>query len=237
MNNSQEKFMPLKKAGLETSRKKKITLKRNNEYIDQLLGILEQYYPQAKTALLHENPFQMLVATILSAQTTDKQVNKATPALFMEFPTPGDLASADIERIEELIHSVGFYKTKAVNIRKMAEILVTLYNGEVPDSMDELTKLPGVGRKTANVVLGNSFGKAVGVVVDTHVIRLSQRLGLSDKSDPEKIEKDLMDVIPQDKWIWFSHALIYHGREICTARKPDCPGCPLNHICPSAFSF
>jgi endonuclease III len=220
-----------------TSRKTKVTLKQDKEYISQLIHILKEHYPDARTALIHKNPYQLLVATILSAQTTDKQVNKATPGLFEEFPTAADLASADNEKIEHFIHSVGFYKTKASNIKKMAEILVLRFNGEVPDTMEELTKLPGVGRKTANVILGNVFGKAVGVVVDTHVIRLSHRLGLSDKNDPEKIEKDMMNYIPQDKWIWFSHALIHHGRKICTAKKPDCPGCPLNGICPSAFTF
>jgi endonuclease III len=225
------------KLGMETSKKSKITLKRDRDYVDTLIKLLEEHYPDARTALVHKNPYQLLTATVLSAQTTDKQVNKATPELFREFPTPADLASADIEKIENLIHSVGFYKTKALNIKKMAEILISQYDGKVPDSMEELTKLPGVGRKTANVILGNAFGKSIGIVVDTHVIRLSHRLGLSDKNDPEKIEKDLMEIIPKEKWIWFSHGMIHHGRKICTAKKPDCPQCPLNNICPSAFTF
>ncbi len=202
---------------------------------DEIINILKKSYPDGKTALHHENPFQLLVATILSAQCTDERVNKVTGELFARFSTPRDFAGADMDELKGLIRSTGFYNNKAKNIHGMAQKLVDEFDGRVPQEMDLLLTLPGVARKTANVVLGSAFGISAGIVVDTHVKRLSRRLGLTRQSSPEKIEKDLMEIIPKDLWIWFPHALIGHGRRVCKARKPDCPGCELNRVCPSAF--
>ncbi len=209
----------------------------DSQYIKQMLEILENNYPHAHTALNHKNPLQLLVSTILSAQCTDERVNKVTEKLFKKYHTAQDYEKADPEELKDLIRSTGFYNNKAKNIMGMAKKLVSDFNGEVPGNMEDLISLPGVARKTANVVLGNVFDKAVGVVVDTHVKRLSFRLGLSDEDNPDRIEKALMEIIPRGKWIWISHALIDHGRKICNARKPDCEKCPLNDICPSAFRF
>ncbi len=199
--------------------------------ITNILKKLRTAYPDVKTQLTHENPFELLVATILSAQCTDRQVNSVTPLLFRHFPTPADLAAAPIREIETLIHSTGFYHNKARNIRNCCRMLVSEYNGRVPNSLDELIKLPGVGRKTANVVLGAVFN-IPGIVVDTHVARISGRLGLSRAKDPVKIEFDLMDIIPKSEWDDFSLRLIYLGREYCMSRKPRCPECPLLKMCP-----
>ena len=193
--------------------------------------ILKARYPDVKTQLRHESPFQLLVATILSAQCTDRQVNAVTPRLFARFKTPADFAGADIKDIETLIHSTGFFHNKAKNVKNCAQALLSEYNGEVPRTLDELVKLPGVGRKTANVVLGAAF-EIPGMVVDTHVARISKRLGLTQSHDPVKIELDLMKVIPKAEWNDFSLWLIYFGRAVCTARKPDCPACFLNPLCP-----
>ncbi len=205
-----------------------MTLKEKAVKIRQ---ILSSAYPDVKTQLDYKTPFQLLVATILSAQCTDKQVNRVTPALFLRLSSPRDFAEADIETIERLIHSTGFYHNKAGNIRLCSEMLVNRFDGRVPDTLDELVQLPGVGRKTANVVLGAAFGKP-GIVVDTHVARISGRLGLTRSQAPEKIEMDLMALIPQKSWNTFCLRLIYFGREICKARKPGCPSCPLLHLCP-----
>jgi endonuclease III len=195
---------------------------------------LAKMYPDAHCALDHEDPFQLLVATILSAQTTDKRVNLVTPDLFRRYPSPAALADADRDALETVIKSTGFYRNKAKSLLGMAQAVVETHGGRVPDSMEELTSLPGVGRKTANVVLGNAYGKNVGIVVDTHVTRLSNRLGLTKETDAVKIEEDLMPLFPEKHWTMISHLLIEHGRQICIARAPQCEVCPLNDICPSS---
>ena len=195
---------------------------------------LKAEYPDAQTELDWTNPLELLVATILSAQTTDVRVNGVTKTLFDKYRTAADYAEADPGELEEDIRPTGFYRNKARSLRGMAQALVEEHGGEVPRTMPELVALPGVGRKTANVVLGNAFGIDEGVVVDTHVRRVSNRLGLTEEQDPEKIERDLMAVVPREDWTVFSHLLILHGRRICKARKPDCPNCPVNDICPSA---
>ncbi|MEW5799841.1 MAG: endonuclease III [Bacteroidota bacterium] len=200
-----------------------------------LLRILIKEYPSTKTALRYSNPFQLLIAVILSAQCTDARVNIVTPQLFARYSTPQDFAGADVKELERLIHSTGFYHNKAKNIIACAKTLIEKHNGVVPQTMDELHALPGVGRKTANVVLGDAFGKIEGVVVDTHVIRLSNRLGLTTEQDAVKIEKDLMELLPKKYWFKFSHALILHGRKICSARKPMCQECSINKYCPSSL--
>ena len=194
---------------------------------------LKELFPQPECALEFESPFQLLVATILSAQCTDKQVNKTTPALFAKYPTAKDMAQADLQDIENLIKSIGLYKGKAKNILAASVAICQNFNGNVPDNMDDLTSLAGVGRKTANVVLGNAFG-VPGMVVDTHVKRISNRFGLTKNQDPEKIESDLMKIIPKDEWTDFSHRLVLFGRSLCNARKPDCQNCKVSKICPSA---
>jgi endonuclease-3 len=195
---------------------------------------LKAEYPDARTELDWSNPLELLVATILSAQTTDVQVNKVTERLFAKYRTAEDYADAPSHVLEEDIRPTGFYRNKARSLRGMASALVENHGGEVPRTMSELVALPGVGRKTANVVLGNAFGVDDGIVVDTHVRRVSGRLGLTQNRDPAKIEQDLMQAVPKDDWTIFSHLLILHGRRTCKARKPDCPNCILNDICPSA---
>lgn len=199
---------------------------------DKILTILEATYPDVKTQLDHNNPFQMLMATILSAQCTDRQVNAVTPGLFQALPTPQAMAEADLETIEALIRSTGFFRNKAKHLKNCAQGLLEKYNGQVPDTLEELTVLQGVGRKTANVVLSACFGKPA-VVVDTHVARISRRLGLTTHADPTKIEFDLMEKLPKDAWNDFGLRLIYHGRSVCKARKPACGECPLALVCPS----
>ena len=199
-----------------------------------ILAALRKAYPNVVCALTHKNAFELTIATILSAQTTDVGVNKATPALFKAFPTPKALASASLTEIEPLIRTTGFYRAKAKNIQGAARMLVEKFHGKVPQTIEELTELPGVARKTANVVLGSWFGIAAGVVVDTHVLRLSRRLELTKATDPKKVEQDLMKIIPQDRWIQFSHELIHHGRQVCIARKPHCVDCSLEKLCNSA---
>jgi len=195
---------------------------------------LKAEYPDARTELDWSNPLELLVATILSAQTTDVRVNEVTKTLFEKYRTAADYAGADPNELEQDIRPTGFYRNKARSLRGMAQALVDEHGGEVPRTMPELVTLPGVGRKTANVVLGNAFGIDEGVVVDTHVRRVSGRLGLTDKQDPEKIEQDLVRMVPREDWTVFSHLLIFHGRRVCKARKPDCPNCVLNDVCPSA---
>jgi endonuclease III len=196
---------------------------------------LKKAYPDARTELDFEGPFQLLLATILSAQSTDKGVNLVTPVLFARYPTPQALADANPDDVETVIKSTGFFRNKTKSIMGAARAIVERFGGSVPSTMEALITLPGVGRKTANVVLGNAFGKAEGIVVDTHVTRLSGRLGLTANTDPVKIETDLMAVVPRPTWTLFSHLLIFHGRRVCFARKPNCDGCVLNDICPSAF--
>ena len=195
---------------------------------------LKAEYPDARTELDWSNPLELLVATILSAQTTDVQVNRVTESLFSKYRTAEDYAESTPDELEEDIRPTGFYRNKARSLRGMAGALVEKHGGEVPRTMSELVALPGVGRKTANVVLGNAFGTNEGIVVDTHVRRVSGRLGLTESSDPVKIEQELMRSVPERDWTIFSHLLILHGRRTCKARKPDCPNCILNDICPSA---
>ena len=201
----------------------------------ELVRRLPAIYPDAHCELTFGNALELLAATILSAQCTDVRVNLTTPALFARCPTAKDLAEIPEEELETLIRSTGFYRAKARSLRGMAAELVAHHGGEVPREMEALRALPGVGRKTANVVLGNAFGLDEGVVVDTHVGRLSQRLGLTKQTDPEKIERGLMKLIPREHWTLWSHWLIFHGRRRCTARSPDCHGCELHDLCPTAF--
>ena len=200
----------------------------------ELLARLKVEYPDAHCELDFETPLQLLIATILSAQCTDKRVNMVTPELFRTYPDAKSLADADPERLEELIKSTGFFRNKTKSLLGMSGAVSANHNGEVPSTMDELVSLPGVGRKTANVVLGNAFGINVGVVVDTHVGRLSVRLGLTNETDPVKVEQALMPLFPRDDWTLVSHLLIFHGRRICIARAPKCASCVLSDICPSA---
>ena len=198
----------------------------------QVAQRLRRAYPRAECALVHDSPLELLVATILSAQCTDVRVNMVTPKLFARYGTAAALAAAPLGNIEKIIQSTGFFRNKARNIQACCRKIVEEHGGEVPRTMAELVELPGVGRKTANVVLGTAFGIATGVVVDTHVMRLSRRLGLTAHKDPIKIELDLMEQLPKRQWIDFSHRLIHHGRRICAARKPLCEECPLETICP-----
>jgi endonuclease-3 len=193
---------------------------------------LEATYPDAKCALTHRNAYELLVATILSAQCTDERVNKVTPDLFKAYPTVHDLANAPQQDIEHYIQSTGFYRNKAKSLKGAAQAIVNDHHGQVPDTIEGLTKLPGVARKTANVILGNIFDKNLGVVVDTHVQRLSYRLGFSDKKDAKKVELDLMARFPRKKWTMLAHLLIFHGRQICKARSPLCSQCPIRRSCP-----
>jgi endonuclease-3 len=224
-----------KTAGKKAPAKKPAVKKGRNplapERISALLERLAQAYPGAECALHHNNAWELMVATILSAQCTDARVNMVTPALFRTFPTPTDFAHAPLVEIEEQIRSTGFYHNKAKSLSGAARRLTTEYGGIVPQTMEELLTVPGVARKTANVVLGVAFGKAVGVVVDTHVLRLSMRLELTRATEPVLVEKDLMKIIPQDHWIAFSHEMIHHGRQICIARKPRCADCTLEPLC------
>ena len=203
----------------------------------EVIKRLEKEYPGASIALKHASPLELLVATILSAQATDVGVNKVTPGLFAKYRTAADYANADREQFEREIRSTGFYRNKAKNIINAARTLLDNFGGQVPRTMAELVTLPGVARKTANIVLYNAYGVIDGIAVDTHVGRLAQRLGLSAYKDPVKIERDLMKQVPRRKWGRFSNLLIDHGRAVCTARKPRCDNCLLNDICPSAFTF
>jgi len=197
-----------------------------------VLDILEKAYPDATTELVHKNPYELLIATMLSAQTTDRQVNRVTPGLFKRFPDAKALAEADIGEIESLIKTCGFYKSKARNIKEACRVIAEEYGGKVPQTLEELTALPGVGRKTANVVLSNAFGVDA-IAVDTHVFRVANRLGLAQSGDVRGTEEQLMENIPRDKWSQAHHWLIHHGRRICKARRPKCAGCPLADVCES----
>ncbi len=199
-----------------------------------MIRLLKKAHPEATIALEYTNPLELLIATILSAQCTDKRVNMVTPGLFKRYRSAKEYAGADPAELEEMIRSTGFFRAKTKSIIGACQGIVERFGGEVPSTMEELVSLPGVGRKTANVVLGNAFGKAEGIVVDTHVRRIAGRLGLSAQTDPEKIEADLMAVIPGNEWILFPHLLIWHGRKICVARAPKCPECPIAKDCPSA---
>ncbi|MGB9602232.1 MAG: endonuclease III [Verrucomicrobiia bacterium] len=207
------------------------------ERVTKIIEVLRKTYPNAHCELNYQNPLQLLVATILSARCTDKQVNIVTSELFKKYKTAADYANADPAEFANDIKRIGMYKTKARAIQSACKTIVEKFNGEVPKTMEELTSLDGVGRKTANVVLGNAYGINSGIVVDTHVVRLSERLGLSKEKNPEKIELDLMKIVPQDQWTMFSHWLIWHGRRRCYARNPDCDNCEVQKLCPSAFKF
>lgn len=198
----------------------------------EIITGLKRYYPDAHCALDHSNALELLLATILSAQCTDERVNQVTKTLFRRFRKVEDYASASLADIEEIIRPTGFFRSKAKSLKGTAERILREHGGEVPQELDLLTALPGVGRKTANVVLGNAFGKATGIVVDTHVKRLSFRLGLTAQKSPERVEEDLLELVPQVDWIQFSHWLIFHGRQTCKARKPQCERCVLEGLCP-----
>lgn len=203
----------------------------------KIIELLEKQYPNAKTALNYTNPLEILVATMLSAQTTDVQVNRVTQKLFKKYHSPEDYANADLKELEQDIHSTGFYHNKARNLQNCCKLLVDKFHSQVPKTMKELLELPGVARKTANIVLYNAYGTVVGIAVDTHVRRLSERLGLTQQKDQDKIEQELMQLTPKEKWMELTDLLIFHGRQICTAKKPQCQICVLNKICPSASSF
>lgn len=216
-------------------KKKRETQTERYDRTQQIIRALSKAYPEPKCALNHANPFELLVATILSAQCTDERVNIVTADLFRKYRTPQDYLNVPQSELERDIHSTGFYKNKAKNIQGACQALVEKHNSQVPRTMDELRALPGVGRKTANVVLGNAFGIASGVVVDTHVTRLSQRLALTEQTNAEKIEEDLIQLVPEKHWINFSHWLILHGRAVCNARKPLCDKCKIEPLCPSSL--
>ena len=217
-------------------KKRKPTRRRTppRDRAPEIYARLARAYPDAACALDHRNPYELLVATILSAQCTDKRVNMVTPALFEAYPNPDALAGANPEQLEEMIRSTGFFRNKTRSLLGMSNAVVEQHRGRIPETMDALVRLPGVGRKTANVVLGNAFGTNEGVVVDTHVSRLSQRLGLTRNTDPVKIEQDLIGLFRREQWTMLSHLLISHGREICDARKPRCERCVVNDLCPSS---
>ncbi len=207
---------------------------QSNPRLGQILEVLQKTWGHAVCELDFENAYQLTTATILSAQSTDKRVNMVTPALFARYPTPADLARADQADVEELVRSTGFFRSKARNIIGMARVVVDEFGGEIPRTLDEMVRLPGVARKTANVVLGTAYGIPSGVVVDTHVKRVANRLGLTSQTDPVKIERDLIAQVPRERWIDFGHQVIWHGRRICHARQPACGDCPLLPLCPSA---
>jgi len=222
--------------GLTPGQARRESAKARRQRTEEILARLRREYPKAHTALDHRNAFQLLVATILSAQCTDKRVNEVTPALFRRFPTPRELAAANLTELEELVRTTGFFRNKARALLGLGQALMAEHGGKVPADMEQLRRLPGVGRKTANVVLGSAFGQNVGVVVDTHVQRLARRLGLTTETDPEKIERDLMALVPQPDWTVWSHLLIAHGRQVCQARRPLCASCVVADLCPSAES-
>lgn len=205
---------------------------KSKKRTQQIVALLKGEYPEVECALVHDTPFELLIATILSAQCTDERVNIVTKSLFAKYSTPAALAAVPLPKLEKLIQSTGFFRNKAKNIHGCCTKLVEEHGGQVPAELDKLVKLPGVGRKTANVVLGTAFGIASGVVVDTHVTRLSNRLGLTEHEDAVKIERDLIEQLPSEEWIDFSHRLIWHGRRVCKARKPLCGSCVLEKICP-----
>lgn len=222
-----------------------LRLEKNRSYVGlddkarvlKIIGLLEKEHPDARIALHYTNPLELLIATILSAQCTDERVNMVTERLFKKYRRAEDYANADLKELEEDIRSTGFYRNKARNIKKCCQILVEKHDSKVPKTMEEMLELPGVARKTANIVLSNAFGVVVGIAVDTHVRRLANRLGLSENEDQNKIENDLMRIVPRDKWMRFTDLLIFHGRRVCVAKKPKCEACVVNKLCPSAFTF
>src|SRR5665213_617884 len=225
---------PQKKTSKATTKRSMPASPLAPERVAAILAELRKTYPDVVCALNHRSAWELTVATILSAQCTDVRVNLVTPALFKAFPTPKAMAAASLPELEELIRTTGFFRNKAKSIKGAGRVVEEEFGGKVPQTMDELLRIPGAARKRANVVLGSWFGIAVGVVVDTHVLRISRRLELTKETTPEKVEKDLMRVIPQPKWIDFSHEVIFHGRQICIARKPKCADCTLERLCNSA---
>jgi endonuclease-3 len=217
--------------------KKNTPVDKKAARVQEIIRLLRRHYPQSRTALEFRSPFEILVATILAAQCTDERVNKVTPGLFRKYPTPAHFAQADRAELEGEIRSTGFFRNKTKSIIGASKKIVEEFGGAVPDSMEKLVTLPGVARKTANIVLSAGYGKAEGIAVDTHARRLSQRLGLSRESDPDKIERDLLAVVPRKDWLDFNFMLVDHGRAVCQARKPKCPGCFLRRLCPSAAAF
>ena len=228
--------MPTKSAKAAASEKPRAETKNptSPKRVAAILDALRKAYPDVVCALHHNNAWELTVATILSAQCTDVRVNLVTPKLFKTFPTPKAMSVASLPELEELIRTTGFFRNKAKSIQGAAQVVTERFGGRVPQTMEEILALPGVARKTGNVVLGSWYGIAAGVVVDTHVMRLSRRLELTKETTPEKVERDLMKIIPQDRWIAFSHELIHHGRQICVARKPRCVDCRLEKLCNSA---
>lgn len=224
----------VRRAGITPAEARRESARAKRARTQEILARLKAAYPGSTTALRHRNALELLVATILSAQCTDQRVNAVTPELFRRMPTARHYAEAPLQVLEELVRTTGFFRNKARALKGLGQALVAEHGGEVPATMEELRALPGVGRKTANVVLGNAFGKNEGVVVDTHVQRLSRRLGLTQETDPEKIERDLMALVPREEWTLWSHLLIDHGRKVCKARRPECGACVVNELCPSA---
>lgn len=212
-------------------------MNKRRERVIEIIRILRQEYPRSRTALRFETPLQILVATILSAQCTDEKVNEVTPYLFTKYPKAQDFARADQTVLEKEIRPTGFFRNKSRSIIRACQKIVDDFKGKVPDNMKELLTLPGVARKTANIVLSSAYKKAEGIAVDTHVKRLSQRLGLSQEKNPDKIERDLLDVVPKKDWLDFNYMLVNHGRRVCQARRAQCPECKLGHLCPSATKF
>ena len=209
------------------------TIQENKPRVEKIIEILSKEFPDSKTALHYTNALELLIATILSAQCTDERVNKVTPELFKKYPAPQHYVDVSLEELGDDIRSTGFFNNKAKSIQNCCREIINRFSGKVPNNLEDLVSLPGIGRKTANVILGNAFG-IPGIVVDTHVRRLSGRLVLSDKKDPDKIEMDLNEVVPREEWTHFSHLLIDHGRKTCQARKPFCTKCPINRLCPSS---
>jgi len=222
------------RAGLTPSQARRESKRARRERAAEILARLRRQYPETRLALDFQSPLQLLMATVLAAQCTDQKVNEVTPPLFRRYPAARDFAGADLPELEEMVRQTGFYRNKAKALKNLGMTLVAEHGGEVPDSMDLLVALPGVGRKTANVVLGNAFGRNEGVAVDTHVQRLSRRLFLTEEEDPEKIERDLVALLPREEWTRFALLLQDHGRKICKARKPECAVCPVADLCPSA---
>lgn len=220
--------------GITPAQARRESRKAKKARTGEILARLRREYPEARVALDFRSPLELLVATILAAQCTDERVNQVTPALFARYPAARDYAGADLAELEVLVKTTGFFRNKAKALKNLGTALTASHGGEVPRTMEELTALPGVGRKTANVILGNAFGLNEGIVVDTHVQRLSRRLGLTDETDPEKIERDLLPLVPREEWTVFANVLIFHGRTICKARKPLCGVCPVADLCPSA---
>jgi len=217
--------------------KTRFTEKENTHRVSTIIGLLEKEFPDAKIALNYAGPLELLVATILSAQCTDERVNIVTKSLFKKYRKAEDYAKADLAELQSEIRSTGFYRNKAKNIKNAAEMLVQRFNSQVPRTMEQILELPGVARKTANIVLQNAYGVVEGIAVDTHVRRVAARLGLTTNEDPEKIEQDLMAIVPREKWMRITDLLIFLGRRVCTAKKPKCELCVLNKLCPSAFTF